>query len=83
MKGFAGDTAKAHAKASMIAGEGVSNIRTVAAFNAQDKILNLFSNELCIPQNRSLRRSQTAGLLFGISQLFLYSSEALVLWYLA
>ncbi|KAJ4812820.1 ABC transporter B family member 19 [Rhynchospora pubera] len=81
MKGFAGDTAKAHAKASMIAGEGVSNICTVAAFNAQDKILNLFSNELCIPQQRSLRRSQTAGLLFGLSQLFLYSSEALVLWY--
>ncbi|KAJ3677350.1 hypothetical protein LUZ60_003074 [Juncus effusus] len=81
MKGFAGDTAKAHAKASMIAGEGVSNIRTVAAFNAEDKIIGLFGNELCVPQKRSLRRSQTAGLLFGISQLFLYSSEALVLWY--
>lgn len=42
LKGFAGDTAKAHARTSMIAGEGVSNIRTVAAFNAQGKILSLF-----------------------------------------
>ncbi|OEL31856.1 ABC transporter B family member 19 [Dichanthelium oligosanthes] len=81
MKGFAGDTAKAHAKTSMIAGEGVSNIRTVAAFNAQDKILSLFCGELRVPQMHSLRRSQVAGALFGLSQLSLYASEALILWF--
>ncbi|KAF7002302.1 hypothetical protein CFC21_017807 [Triticum aestivum] len=81
MKGFAGDTAKAHAKTSMIAGEGVSNIRTVAAFNAQDKILSLFCSELRAPQMHSLRRSQIAGVLYGLSQLSLYASEALILWY--
>ncbi|GFP90363.1 ABC transporter b family member 19 [Phtheirospermum japonicum] len=81
LKGFSGDTAKAHAKTSMIAGEGVSNIRTVAAFNAQDKILSLFSHELRAPQRRSLRRSQSSGFLFGLSQLTLYASEALILWY--
>jgi ATP-binding cassette, subfamily B (MDR/TAP), member 1 len=81
MKGFAGDTAKAHAKTSMIAGEGVSNIRTVAAFNAQDKILSLFCSELRVPQMHSLRRSQASGALFGLSQLSLYASEALILWF--
>ncbi|KAI3462943.1 hypothetical protein Pfo_019606 [Paulownia fortunei] len=81
LKGFSGDTAKAHAKTSMIAGEGVSNIRTVAAFNAQEKILSLFSHELHVPQSRSLQRSQCSGLLFGVSQLTLYASEALILWY--
>ncbi|EES12287.1 hypothetical protein BDA96_06G116700 [Sorghum bicolor] len=81
MKGFAGDTAKAHAKTSMIAGEGVSNIRTVAAFNAQDKILSLFCSELRVPQMHSLRRSQISGALFGASQLSLYASEALILWF--
>ncbi|CAA7395061.1 unnamed protein product [Spirodela intermedia] len=81
LKGFAGDTAKAHAKTSMIAGEGVSNIRTVAAFNAQEKIVSLFRQELRTPQRRSLRRSQTSGSLFGVSQLLLYASEALILWY--
>lgn len=65
----------------MIAGEGVSNIRTVAAFNAQDKILTLFRHELRIPQLRSFRRSQTSGILFGLAQLSLYASEALILWY--
>lgn len=81
LKGFAGDTAKAHAKTSMIAGEGVSNIRTVAAFNAQDKIISLFRYQLRIPHKRSLRRSQLSGFLFGLSQLALYGSEALILWY--
>lgn len=81
MKGFAGDTAKAHAKTSMIAGEGVSNIRTVAAFNAQDKILSLFCSELRVPQSHSLRRSQISGALYGLSQLSLYASEALILWF--
>lgn len=81
LKGFSGDTAKAHAKTSMIAGEGVSNIRTVAAFNAQEKILSLYMHELRIPQRRSLRRSHCAGILFGLSQLTLYASEALILWY--
>lgn len=81
LKGFAGDTAKAHARTSMIAGEAVSNIRTVAAFNAQDKVLSLFGKELHIPQQQSLQRSQSSGLLFGLSQLALYGSEALILWY--
>ncbi|CAI9777375.1 unnamed protein product [Fraxinus pennsylvanica] len=81
LKGFAGDTAKAHAKTSMIAGEGVSNIRTVAAFNAQEKILSQFCHELRVPQRQSLLRSQSSGFLFGLSQLALYASEALILWY--
>ncbi|RXH69346.1 hypothetical protein DVH24_037130 [Malus domestica] len=81
LKGFAGDTAKAHAKTSMIAGEGVSNIRTVAAFNSQNKILSLFCHELRLPLLGSLRRSQTAGVLFGLSQFALHASEALILWY--
>ena len=81
LKGFAGDTAKAHAKTSMIAGEGVSNIRTVAAFNAQNKMLSVFCHELRVPQSQSLRRSLTSGFLFGLSQLALYASEALILWY--
>ncbi|XP_078429609.1 ATP binding cassette subfamily B19 [Wolffia australiana] len=81
LKGFAGDTAKAHAKTSMIAGEAVSNMRTVAAFNAQEKISWAFAAELRRPRRRSRRRSQVAGALFGASQLLLYAAEGLILWY--
>ncbi|KAG8366827.1 hypothetical protein BUALT_Bualt16G0008400 [Buddleja alternifolia] len=81
MKGFAGETAKAHAKTSMIAGEGVNNIRTVAAFNAQEQILSLYYHELRFPLHRSLRHSQCSGFLFGLSQFTLFASEALILWY--
>lgn len=65
----------------MIAGEGVSNIHTVAAFNAQEKILSLFYHELRVSQLQTLRRSQYAGILFGVFQLSLYASDGLILWY--
>lgn len=44
-------------------------------------ILSLFCSELRVPQMHSLRRSQVSGVLYGLSQLSLYASEALILWY--
>jgi ATP-binding cassette subfamily B (MDR/TAP) protein 1 len=41
LKGFSGDVAGAQARASMVASEAVGNVRTVAAFNAEDKIVGL------------------------------------------
>ena len=37
MKGFAGVATKIHAKSSMVAGEAVSNICAIVAFNVQSK----------------------------------------------
>ncbi|XP_008665287.1 uncharacterized protein [Zea mays] len=37
MKGFAGVATKIHAKSSMVAGEAVSNICVIVAFNVQSK----------------------------------------------
>lgn len=65
----------------MVAGEGVINIRTIAAFNSQDRIVKLFEQELRAPMRRGFVRGQVAGLAYGISQFFLYSSYALGLWY--
>lgn len=65
----------------MIAGEGVSNIRTVAAFNAHEKTLSLFYHEQRVPQLQTLRKSQYAGILFGIFQLSLYASIGFIFWY--
>jgi ATP-binding cassette subfamily B (MDR/TAP) protein 1 len=63
LRGFSGDIAKAQAGASMLAGEAVSNIRTVAAFNAEDKVLRLFRHELEIPMEKSFWRGQVPGRL--------------------
>lgn len=65
----------------MLAGEAVSNIRTVAAFCAENKVLDLYSSELVEPSRRSFTRGQIAGIFYGVSQFFIFSSYGLALWY--
>ncbi|KAK7360894.1 hypothetical protein VNO77_02911 [Canavalia gladiata] len=81
MQGFGGNLSKAYLKANMLAGEAVSNIRTVAAFCAEQKVLDLYANELVEPSKRSFKRGQIAGIFYGISQFFIFSSYGLALWY--
>lgn len=71
---------KAYLKANMLAAEAVSNIRTVAAFCSEDKVLELYSRELVEPSKRSFIRGQIAGIFYGISQFFIFSSYGLALW---
>lgn len=81
MKGYGGDLAKAYLKANMLAGEAVSNIRTVAAFCSEEKVLDLYARELVEPSRHSFRRGQAAGIFYGVSQFFIFSSYGLALWY--
>ncbi|KAL3006187.1 hypothetical protein AAZX31_08G262700 [Glycine max] len=81
MQGFGGNLSKAYLKANMLAGEAVSNIRTVAAFCAEQKVLDLYAHELVEPSKRSFNRGQIAGIFYGISQFFIFSSYGLALWY--
>ncbi|KAK4801049.1 hypothetical protein SAY86_021536 [Trapa natans] len=81
MKGFGGNLSKAYLRANMLAGEAVSNIRTVAAFCLEDKVLGLYSAELVEPSRRSFTRGQIAGAFYGISQFFIFSAYGLALWY--
>lgn len=81
MKGYGVDLNKAYLKANMLAGEAVSNIRTVAAFCAEEKVLDLYARELIEPAKSSFRRGQAAGIFYGVSQFFIFSSYGLALWY--
>ncbi|CAJ2647207.1 unnamed protein product [Trifolium pratense] len=81
MKGYGGNLSKAYLKANMLAGEAISNIRTVAAFCSEENILDLYANELVGPSKHSFRRGQIAGIFYGISQFFIFSSYGLALWY--
>ncbi|XP_073305508.1 ABC transporter B family member 2-like [Primulina huaijiensis] len=81
MNGFGGDLSKAYLKANMLAGEAVSNIRTVAAFCSDEKVLDLYQRELVEPSRHSFRRGQAAGIFYGVSQFFIFSSYGLALWY--
>ncbi|KAI3473284.1 hypothetical protein Pfo_030576 [Paulownia fortunei] len=81
MSGFSGDLEAAHAKATQLAGEAVANVRTVAAFNSEAKIVGLFTSSLQTPLRRCFWKGQIAGSGYGIAQFLLYASYALGLWY--
>lgn len=81
MKGYGGNLSKAYLKANMLAGEAVSNIRTVAAFCSEEKVLDLYGRELVEPSKRSFTRGQIAGIFYGVSQFFIFSAYGLALWY--
>ncbi|KAI8015446.1 ABC transporter B family member 1 [Camellia lanceoleosa] len=81
MQGFSGDLEAAHAKATQLAGEAIANVRTVAAFNSESKIISLFTNNLETPLRRCFWKGQIAGSGYGIAQFALYASYALGLWY--
>lgn len=81
LTGFVGDQAKAYSRATQVAGEAVANIRTVAAFNAEDKVQALFTQELKGTAKKSFQRGQVAGFGYGLSQCIMFGVYALALWY--
>jgi len=83
MQGFSGDLEVAHGKATQLAGEAIANVRTVAAFNSESKIVTLFSNSLQTPLRRCFWKGQIAGSGYGIAQFSLYASYSLGFWYAA
>lgn len=64
-----------------MAREAISNIRTVAAFGAEDRISKNFSSELSLPNKQALIRGHIAGFGYGVSQLLAFCSYSLGLWY--
>ncbi|CAK9145309.1 unnamed protein product [Ilex paraguariensis] len=80
MKGCGANLSKTYLQANMLAGEAVSNIRTVAAFCSEEKVIGLYACELVEPSRHAFIRGQTAGIFYGVSQFFIYSSYGLALW---
>ncbi|CAA3029270.1 ABC transporter B family member 13-like [Olea europaea subsp. europaea] len=81
LRGFGGDYARAYYRATAVAREAIINIRTVAAFGAEEQMSVQFASELDQPKKNSLLRGHISGFGFGVSQFFAYSSYALGLWY--
>lgn len=81
LKGFGGDYSAAYSRATSLAREAISNIRTVAAFGAEDRISLQFASELNKPSKQALLRGHISGFGYGVTQLFAFCSYALGLWY--
>ncbi|KAJ7553621.1 hypothetical protein O6H91_06G105800 [Diphasiastrum complanatum] len=80
-QGSAGNVAKAQQDASQVAGEAVSQHRTITAFCSQDRVLEIFQSKLRSASKQTQKRAQIAGLGFGIAQFCLFSSWSLSFWY--
>ncbi|GAQ79040.1 ATP binding cassette subfamily B [Klebsormidium nitens] len=67
--------------ASQVANDATGNIRTVAAFGAEDKILGLYRRQVEIPERVGMRSSQVNGVSFAFSQFVVFAAYALSYWY--
>ncbi|KAI3521330.1 hypothetical protein L1887_10793 [Cichorium endivia] len=65
--------------ATRIASGAVSNIRTVATFATQEKIVQSFEQSLSNPKKTSVRRSQITGMALGFSQGAMYAAYTVIL----
>ncbi|PIA58612.1 hypothetical protein AQUCO_00500506v1 [Aquilegia coerulea] len=81
MNGLGGNLSKSYLKANQLAGEAVGNIRTVAAFCSEEKVIELYSRQLEKPSEQSFRRGQIAGIFYGAAQFCIFSAYGLALWY--
>ncbi|KAL3511586.1 hypothetical protein ACH5RR_024303 [Cinchona calisaya] len=69
-----------YARASNIAADAVSNIRTVATLYTHERIVQSFDQALSEPKEVSVRRTQILGLALGFSQGAMYGAYTLTLW---
>nr|GMC75663.1 ABC transporter B family member 13-like [Ipomoea batatas] len=81
LRGFGGDYSSSYYRATSVACEAIANIRTVAAFGAEERISVQFASELERPNKNAVLRGHISGFGYGLSQLFAFGSYALALWY--
>ncbi|XP_052727739.1 ABC transporter B family member 21 [Vigna angularis] len=76
MQGFSADAKKLYEEASQVANDAVGNIRTVAAFCAEEKVMKLYHKKCAGPIQTGIRQGLISGTGFGLSLFFLFSVYA-------
>ncbi|XP_027333252.1 ABC transporter B family member 4-like isoform X1 [Abrus precatorius] len=76
MQGFSADAKKLYEEASHVANDAVGNIRTVAAFCAEEKVMELYQKKCVGPIQTGIRQGLVSGIGFGLSIFFLFSVYA-------
>ncbi|KAK8968612.1 ABC transporter B family member 11 [Platanthera guangdongensis] len=72
MKGFSANAKIIYEKASQVAGDAVGNIRTVASFTAEEKVLELYAQKSEGPRKAGIRQAVINGTGIGISFFLLF-----------
>ncbi|KAG8384766.1 hypothetical protein BUALT_Bualt04G0152700 [Buddleja alternifolia] len=81
LKNMSKKVIKAQDESSKLAGEAVSNLRTVTTFSSQARILKMLEKAQEAPQKESIRQSWYAGIGLGTSQSLMTCTLALAFWY--
>ncbi|XP_063290789.1 ATP-dependent translocase ABCB1-like [Pelobates fuscus] len=71
----------AYAKAGAVAEEILTAIRTVVAFNGQEKALSRYNTNLVDAKKVGIRKSITTNTSMGLTQFFIFGAYALAFWY--
>ncbi|XP_017679386.1 PREDICTED: ATP-binding cassette sub-family B member 5 isoform X1 [Lepidothrix coronata] len=71
----------AYAKAGAVAEEILTAIRTVVAFNGQQKALEKYNANLETAKRVGVKKSITTNTCLGVSQFVIFGSYALAFWY--
>ncbi|KAK0603612.1 hypothetical protein LWI29_006809 [Acer saccharum] len=76
LKGFSADAKLMYEEASQVATDAVGNMRTVASFCAEKKMMDLYHNKCEGPMKQGVRRGLVSGAGFGFSFFVLYCTNA-------
>ncbi|KAE9466538.1 hypothetical protein C3L33_01555, partial [Rhododendron williamsianum] len=81
LKNMSKKALKAQDESSKLAAEAVSNLRSVTAFTAQARVLQMLEKAQEGPRHESIRQSWFAGIGLGTSQCLMACTWALDFWY--
>ncbi|KAF3796560.1 ABC transporter B family member 2 [Nymphaea thermarum] len=81
LKNMSAKANKSQDESCKIAAEAVSNLRTVAAFSSQDRILHMFELAQEEPRRENVKQSWYAGLGLSVTQSLVACTWALDFWY--
>ncbi|GKU96078.1 hypothetical protein SLEP1_g9358 [Rubroshorea leprosula] len=75
-RGFSADAKKMYEEATQVMSDAVGNIRTVASFCAEEKVLELYQKKCSGPMKNAMKQGLVGGSGFGASFFLLYSVYA-------
>eukprot|EP01017_Pseudomicrothorax_dubius_P007833 TRINITY_DN124_c0_g1_i6.p1 TRINITY_DN124_c0_g1~~TRINITY_DN124_c0_g1_i6.p1 ORF type:complete len:1219 (+),score=330.83 TRINITY_DN124_c0_g1_i6:81-3659(+) len=79
-KGFSADSDSAYKDSGSLISESVCNMRTVASFGNEDKILGIYDRMLIGPTKDATKKGHISGFFFGISQFAMFGLYAIVFY---
>ncbi|XP_019418125.1 PREDICTED: ABC transporter B family member 9-like [Lupinus angustifolius] len=76
LKGFSDDAKVKYEEASQVANDAVGSIRTVAAFCAEPKVMDMYTSKCIGPEKQGVKLGLISGIGFGFSYFAMYCTNA-------